>query len=246
VFIEAREAPAVSVYDQPTDPAKRRSSALTDGVDRAPARAMLKAVGFTDDDLAKPLIGVATTWIETMPCNLNQRKLAQDVKRARFSALTKEEIEEAFANLVELSEPLARASAENTDLSVRADAFALPLADGAVDVVTCSQVLHHFAEPEATRLLRELSRVARRLVVVSDLRRSWLAAAGIWIASFPLGFHPVSRHDGVVSVLRGFTPRELAELVRGATGVGPRVRRHIGFRVTASWSPSRRRDGDLA
>ena len=42
---------------------------------------MLKGVGFTDEDLAKPLIGVATTWIETMPCNLNQRELAQDVKR---------------------------------------------------------------------------------------------------------------------------------------------------------------------
>jgi dihydroxy-acid dehydratase len=64
-----------------TDPAKRHSAAITDGPDRAGARAMLKAVGFTDDDLAKPLIGVATTWIETMPCNLNQRELAQDVKR---------------------------------------------------------------------------------------------------------------------------------------------------------------------
>ena len=42
---------------------------------------MLKGVGFTDEDLAKPIIGVATTWIETMPCNLNQRELAQDVKR---------------------------------------------------------------------------------------------------------------------------------------------------------------------
>ena len=42
---------------------------------------MLKATGFTDEDLAKPIIGVATTWIETMPCNLNQRDLAQDVKR---------------------------------------------------------------------------------------------------------------------------------------------------------------------
>jgi dihydroxy-acid dehydratase len=70
----------VSVYDRPTDPAKRRSALLTDGVDRAPARAMLKGVGFTDDDLAKPLVGVATTWIETMPCNLNQRYLAQAVK----------------------------------------------------------------------------------------------------------------------------------------------------------------------
>ena len=67
-------------YDQPTDPAKRHSRALTDGPDRAGARAMLKAVGFTDEDLAKPLVGVATTWIETMPCNLNQRRLAEYVK----------------------------------------------------------------------------------------------------------------------------------------------------------------------
>jgi dihydroxy-acid dehydratase len=64
-----------------TDNGKRHSAAITDGPDRAGARSMLKAVGFTDDDLAKPLIGVATTWIETMPCNLNQRDLAQDVKR---------------------------------------------------------------------------------------------------------------------------------------------------------------------
>jgi dihydroxy-acid dehydratase len=70
----------MSIYDK-THPAKRHSAALTDGVDRAPARAMLKGVGFTDDDLAKPLIGVATTWIETMPCNLNQRRLAGYVKQ---------------------------------------------------------------------------------------------------------------------------------------------------------------------
>src|SRR5512145_1849010 len=67
-------------YDRPSDPAKRRSAALTDGPARAGARAMLKATGFTDEDLARPLIGVATTWIETMPCNLNQRELAQHVK----------------------------------------------------------------------------------------------------------------------------------------------------------------------
>jgi len=68
-------------YSRPSDPAKRHSAALTDGPDRAPARAMLKGVGFTDDDLARPLVGVSTTWIETMPCNLNQRALAQHVKR---------------------------------------------------------------------------------------------------------------------------------------------------------------------
>src|SRR6266550_9416500 len=68
------DAPIVS------DPAKRHSAALTDGPDRAAARSMLKAVGFTDEDLAKPLVGVGTTWIETMPCNLNQRMLAKHVK----------------------------------------------------------------------------------------------------------------------------------------------------------------------
>ncbi|HVU78205.1 MAG TPA: dihydroxy-acid dehydratase [Gaiellaceae bacterium] len=67
------------MYDK-THPAKRHSAALTDGVDRAPARAMLKGVGLTDDDLAKPLIGVASMWIETMPCNLNHRLLAHHVK----------------------------------------------------------------------------------------------------------------------------------------------------------------------
>jgi len=72
--------PRSTPYDRPTDPAKRHSAALTDGPDRAAARAMLKAIGFTDDDLAKPLVGVATTWIETMPCNYNQRRLAEHVK----------------------------------------------------------------------------------------------------------------------------------------------------------------------
>ena len=67
-------------YDRPSDPAKRISSAITDGPDRAGARSMLKAIGFTDEDLARPIVGVATTWTETMPCNFNQRELAQHVK----------------------------------------------------------------------------------------------------------------------------------------------------------------------
>src|SRR5215468_3237056 len=70
----------MSMYG-PSSPSKRHSAALTDGVDRAPARAMLKAVGFSDGDLARPLVGVATTWIETMPCNLNHRLLAGYVKQ---------------------------------------------------------------------------------------------------------------------------------------------------------------------
>ncbi|MGA0069031.1 MAG: dihydroxy-acid dehydratase [Miltoncostaeaceae bacterium] len=67
-------------YQQPSDPAKRKSAVMTDGPDRAPARAMLKAIGFDDEALARPIVGVATTWIETMPCNINQRDLAKHVK----------------------------------------------------------------------------------------------------------------------------------------------------------------------
>lgn len=56
------------------------SSTLYDGKSRAGARAMMKAIGFTDDDLKKPVIGIANTWIETMPCNYNLRRLAKKVK----------------------------------------------------------------------------------------------------------------------------------------------------------------------
>ncbi|HZS51642.1 MAG TPA: dihydroxy-acid dehydratase [Bryobacterales bacterium] len=59
---------------------KLQSYTITQGRDRAPARAMLKAIGFTDEDLRKPIIGIANTWIETMPCNYNLRELAVKVK----------------------------------------------------------------------------------------------------------------------------------------------------------------------
>src|SRR6266700_762245 len=59
---------------------KHRSRLITDGRDRAPSRAMFKAIGFTGDDLTKPLIGVANTWIETMPCNFHLRRLSAKVK----------------------------------------------------------------------------------------------------------------------------------------------------------------------
>ena len=58
-----------------------RSAAITQGPSRAPARAMFKAVGFTDADLARPIIGVANTWIEIGPCNYHLRELAAEVKR---------------------------------------------------------------------------------------------------------------------------------------------------------------------
>ena len=59
---------------------RRRSSTLLDGPDRAPARSYLRAVGFTDEDFKRPLIGVANTWIELMPCNSHLRRLSAKVK----------------------------------------------------------------------------------------------------------------------------------------------------------------------
>lgn len=69
----------------PSDP-KHKSRFITEGPGRAPARAMLKAVGFTDEDLARPLVGVANTWIEVMPCNYHLRRLSERVKAGIRSA----------------------------------------------------------------------------------------------------------------------------------------------------------------
>src|SRR5574341_1104116 len=63
-----------------TSDLKHNSRVITDGRNRAGARAMFKAIGFTDEDLARPIIGIANTWIETMPCNYNLRDLAVKVK----------------------------------------------------------------------------------------------------------------------------------------------------------------------
>src|SRR5579859_2378707 len=58
----------------------RPSETILRGPSRAPARAMLKGAGYSDEDLRRPIVGIANTWIETMPCNLNLRKLAAQVK----------------------------------------------------------------------------------------------------------------------------------------------------------------------
>ncbi|MFP4638737.1 MAG: dihydroxy-acid dehydratase, partial [Spirochaetaceae bacterium] len=60
---------------------KGRSSLITEGTNRAAARAMLKAIGFSDEDLKKPIVGIANTWTETMPCNYGLRDLAEYVKQ---------------------------------------------------------------------------------------------------------------------------------------------------------------------
>jgi dihydroxy-acid dehydratase len=126
-----------------TNGAKRHSAAITDGPGRAGARSMLKGVGFTDEDLAKPLIGVATTWIETMPCNLNQRELAQDVKRGvREAGATPMEFNTiAISDGVSMGTEGMRASLVSRE--VIADSIELVcrghLLDGLVCLVACDK-----------------------------------------------------------------------------------------------------------
>lgn len=118
---------------------------ITQGRDRAPARAMLKAIGFTDADLAKPIIGVANTWIETMPCNYNLRELAVSVKEGiRASGGTPMEFNTvAISDGVTMGTEGMKASlvsreviADSIELVARGHMF-----DGIVALVACDKTI---------------------------------------------------------------------------------------------------------
>lgn len=131
----------------------------------------------------------------------------------------------------------ARAAAQGGGVSALiADGAALPFAARSIDLVLCAKLLHHLPGDRGARLLRELDRVARRAVVVADIRRSAVAAAGLWLASFPMRFHPITRRDGVISVFRGFSAGELCQVCADA-GIRAAVRRHPGWSLTAAWRP---------
>jgi len=124
--------------------------------------------------------------------------------------------------------------------AVIADGGALPLGPGAVDVVIASQVLHHLPRELAVRWIASFDRVARRAVVLADLRRSRVAMAGVWMASFGLGFRRQTRHDAVLSLRRGYALAEFNEML-GDAGVPAVAKSRPGFRVVAAWSPGSRR-----
>ena len=124
---------------------KLQSHTITQGRDRAPARAMLKAIGFTDEDLAKPFIGVANTWIETMPCNYNLRELAVKVKEGiRAAGGTPMEFNTiAISDGVTMGTEGMKASlvsreviADSIELLVRGHMF-----DGIVALVACDKTI---------------------------------------------------------------------------------------------------------
>lgn len=159
-----------------------------------------------------------------------------DIPAALNAQLTKRGIRVTTVGLDESASLLIEARRSLTH-AVAGSVVALPFRDDSIDIVLCSQLLHHFSDDSLGAVIAELDRVARRRVIIADLRRSWIAAIGFWLASFPLRFHRVTRHDGVVSVLRGFTAGELRRAVMHAVGVDPSVERWLGFRLTVSWSP---------
>lgn len=129
-------------------------------------------------------------------------------------------------------EEARRRTADDPDVEVaEADALSLPFDDGAFDVALCCTALHHFDGADAARAVRELDRVSRAGWIVSDLRRSRPALLGARLLAATLWRgHPVTRHDGPLSVRRAWTPQELRTVAREA-GVRATVHAHGPLRV---------------
>ncbi|MBV8556357.1 MAG: methyltransferase domain-containing protein [Planctomycetaceae bacterium] len=129
-------------------------------------------------------------------------------------------------------DPTAVALAHRQRLEVvQGDALRLPFADGSIDLVTAIKFAHHFHGEDLHRLLAEMARVARRRVVVLDIRRHWLAYWGFVAWSRLATRNRLVRFDGPLSVLRGFTAGELVELARPLLEFAWTVRSYAGFQL---------------
>jgi predicted nicotinamide N-methyase len=118
-------------------------------------------------------------------------------------------------------------------------AGAPPIGDKSVDVVLVSQVAHHLTGASIVHLLRTCDRLARRAVIVADLRRDRIAAPAFWFGARLFGFDGVTRVDGITSIRRGFSRQELLSLMARA-GIEGRVHQRLGFRLVATWLPRER------
>ena len=111
-----------------------------------------------------------------------------------------------------------------------------PIRDKSVDVVLASQLAHHLSPDSIVHLFRTCNRLARRAVIIADLRRHALAASGFRVGARFLGFDPVTLTDGVTSIQRGFQPTDLIGLMARA-GIRGQVAARPGFRLVATWLP---------
>lgn len=135
---------------------------------------------------------------------------------------------------VERHRTAARLAADRGVATILGCASALPVRTGGVDLVIASQLIHHLAPAAIVEFLRSANGLARRGVVIADLRRSMAALAGFWFGARLFGFDPATTQDGLTSVRRGFTVPELTRLLLEAS-LTARVERRPGFRLVASW-----------
>ncbi len=112
-----------------------------------------------------------------------------------------------------------------------ADGLDLPFRDDSFDLVLCSKTLHHFTATEAVRLIQGFSRIARHGYIIMDLRRSWVAYALIFALTRLFSRNRITRFDGPLSVLRAFTPGELASLASCAGASDFRISREPFWRM---------------
>jgi len=116
-----------------------------------------------------------------------------------------------------------------------ADLLALPYAENSFDIVTCSQALHHFGSNDIVTALRQMGRIARRAVIVSDLVRSAWGYAFVWFLVHVTRASRFAKHDGPVSMKNGFKLREMDALARDAGLDGGHIFRHRGLRFAMTW-----------
>jgi len=108
----------------------------------------------------------------------------------------------------------------------------LPYPDHSFDYVLCSLFFHHLTDAQGIHLLREMRRVARHGLIVNDLMRSRRARLLTGIATRLLSGNRLTRHDGPMSVLRGFRPEELLRMATAAGLTDVRLSLHPWFRIT--------------
>ncbi|HLP17585.1 MAG TPA: methyltransferase domain-containing protein [Bacteroidota bacterium] len=119
---------------------------------------------------------------------------------------------------------------DNARFVICANAFTLPIRGNGVDIIHVSLFLHHFKEEEIDRLLRQFLETSRIGIVINDLHRSIFAFAGIWLLTHVFPASHMVRHDGPLSVQRGFLRSELEAILSRLPASSYSLRRRWAFR----------------
>ena len=193
---------------------------------------MLGGTRVVIDALARNVNGDETRQLSLLDVGTGSADIPSEVHRwCRAQAI------EPFITALDLSERNLRIVRKDfiseSELSfVRADAMSLPFAARSFDYVTASLFLHHFRDDDVVRLLADFARVARRAVIVNDLVRNLVPYYFSRITGPFLATSFLTRNDGPVSVLRGFTAGELKGLARRAGLRSYRVKRMFPYRLS--------------